>query len=505
MRLVGTPSSVLAFAFLASLCRADDLVALGDEFTSAATESRWLQINDVEGWGTNQLEAWDIHSTVPGHMRLLPYTSTWFANHRGVLVHKNIPGNFIATARLFVGNRTGITGFPQRNFSLAGLFVHRPTGRTAARPNPVPPGFPAWPPGGAYATDWLPGQENYIFLSFGSAGNPGTRQYEVKSTESSNSSLYYANRGVPASGEIELQMVVLGNTTVVLRRHPGGAWVVENRYTVGNPDPFRRMPSFDHDANPATPPLHQMGITVYTDFDSANTHFGPGYDAAGALYQNYSVTNPANGFSANPDLLVHVDYIRFRRPDPALTETALAALDVDYPNRMLTTNDAPLALLPGTGAGSYLGDNANQPLGPDPETWRQTAFGPQADDPQAAFGADFDHDGLQNGVEYALGRDPLTANAEGGVVAGTDTERATLFFRPEDSVSAHVTLEVEASESLGVGTRVLIARRTAGAGVWSVLAGGAAVVENPSTGWVTVSDAIAGGDRRFLRLRARVE
>lgn len=294
-------------------------------------------------------------------------------------------------------------------------------------------------------------------------------------------------------------MAVLSNTTVVLRRHPGGAWVVENRYTVGHPDPFRRMPSFDHDSNPGTPPLHQIGITVYTDFDSINTHFGPGYDPAGAFYQNYSVTRPPqrvlrkSGFAGPCGL----------HPVPALTESALAAPEVYYPNRTLTKGEAPLAVLPVTGAGAYLGDNANQPLGPDPETWRLATFGPYAGEPQAAFGADFDHDGLQNGVEYALGQYPLTANVEATVVAGTGVGRATLSFRPDDSASAHVTLEVEASELLSAGTWLPIVRRTAGEGVWSVLASGATVVENASTGWVMITDAVADGDRRFLGLGAR--
>ena len=496
---------VVALCFLswAAGLRADDLVALGDEFGSNTTESRWLQIHDVEGWGANQLEAWDIHSTVPGHMRLLPHTSSWFANHRGVLVHKNIAGNFIVTARLLVGNRTSIAGIPQRNFSLAGLFVHRPTGRVAARPSPVPAGFPAWPPGGAYATDWLPGQEDYIFLSFGSAGNPGVRQYEVKSTVGSNSTLYFANRGVPASGEIELQMVVLGNTTVTLRRHPGGPWVVENRYTVGNPDPFSRMPSFDHDANPATPPLHQIGITAYTDFDSINSQFGLGFDPAGAFYQNYSVITPANGFAAQPDLLVHVDYVRFRRPDPALTEAALAALPVDFPNRTLTVAEAPLAVLPAIGAGIHLGDNANQPLGPEPDAWRSAVFGADAGLPSAAFDADYDRDGLPNGVEYALGGNATAPGPAELVVPGiAGSGNATLSFHPDDAVSAHVTLEVEAGPGLRPPDWTTIARRPAGQGAWQTLAPGVSVTEDPVGGLVTVTDGVAFADRRFLRLQA---
>jgi len=63
-------AGIVAFLF-PFLAPADDLVALGDEFGSNTTLTRWLQINDVEGWGTNQLEGFDINSTVSGHRAAL--------------------------------------------------------------------------------------------------------------------------------------------------------------------------------------------------------------------------------------------------------------------------------------------------------------------------------------------------------------------------------------------------------------------------------------------------
>ena len=45
----------------------------------------------------------------------------------------------------------------------------------------------------------VPDTANYIFLSYGSAGDPGIRQFEIKSTRDSNSQLYYSSNGIDQS------------------------------------------------------------------------------------------------------------------------------------------------------------------------------------------------------------------------------------------------------------------------------------------------------------------
>jgi hypothetical protein len=501
---------LLMHSLIAHHSPAADLQALTDEFDTSSSISRWLRLYEVEGWGANQLETWDINQTTDGAMRMMPYTSSWYAHLKGVLVHKNVTGDFIVTARLRVGSRADINQPPDRLYSLAGIFVRRPLpARTSARPEPMPAGFPAWPPGGTYETDWLPGQENYIFLSFGAAGNPGIRQYEVKSTRNSSSNLYFASRGVPASGEIELQFVMVGQTAVTLRRHPGGPWIVENRYTPGAATPTQRLPDYDADGNPETPNAYQVGITTYTDWDTINgtfiTYANDDDDHSRQFRHNYTVLDNASGFSPQPDLVADVSYVRFTRPDPALTEAMLAALEVDHDRRFSTVEDWELAVLPETGAGEYLGDHADVPGGPLPEVWRTTQFAADPDAPEAQWQADFDGGGQSNLVEYALGRNPLSGADDTVPPTETGEGAARIRFTPDPSLSMHVSLFVDASEDLSSGSWDPIASKAAGVAEWTVVQAGA-TVEVDASGEVLVTDAVpvANANRRFLRLRAEI-
>ena len=481
----------------------DDLQPLGDEFGDAGTLARWSRIYQVEGWGHNQLETWDIDTTTSGHMRMMPHTSSWFNNLRGVLVHKPLTGDFIVTAHLSVGSRSDPTQPPSNSFSLAGIFVHRPIpSRLNGTPVPLPAGAPAWPPSG-YTTDWAPGQENYIFLSYGAAAAGGTRQYEVKTTISSGSQLYYDNRGIPDSPQIELQLAIVGQTAVVMRRHPGGNWIVENRYTVGGG--FRReIPNFDHDGEPSTPFSYQVGITTYTDWPNMTGQFDPSNNGntsfASQFHQNYSLLTPANGWQANPDLIADVDYLRFARPDPALTEALLQALPVDFNNFGLSVASAPLAELPATGAGLYLGDNADLPLGPAPEPWRTTSFTSNVGLPSAAWNRDFDGGGLTNLIEYILGGDPADSGDDLALLNASQSLPLALTFTPDNSVAGYVNLAVEKSSDLSNWNTV--ATKSAGSATWSVPEPGTTVSANSLSDLTTVTIASAGSSHCFLRLRA---
>ena len=352
--------------------RGDDLQPLGDEFNFASTQDRWLPLYEVEGWNANQLERWDFTpSYAPGQMVMIPFTSTWYADLKGVLVYKDISGDFIATARLRITRRPsgalpveGDTplqfnssvpdGAPTRIFSIAGIFLRQPRNITHAAPDPIPVGEPIWPPPneadpGHYITDWTPDGENYLFLSMGACGNAGTWQFEGKSTIDSTSSLYFNNFGVPADDEdaqyVTFQLVKVGNTAVTLRRHAEEPWIVENRYTLADPDVNQRLAPFGNNL--------QIGIATYTDWQTvldegyyiSNSDHGPQF------YHNYSVIT--NG---QPDLIAMVDYFRLRRPPAELTEALLATLPITYPGPVP-------ASLSGSGGEAYLGDMAHTPLG----------------------------------------------------------------------------------------------------------------------------------------------
>ena len=340
---------------------ADTLQPLGDEFEDPATFGQYLEHGAVEGWVSNIVEQADIHTTTPGHFRIVPRTCGWWRDARGLYFYKNITGDFIATTRLRVRSRhtPGQPDLPpQRLFSLSGLFLRNPRPITHAAPQPYTL-LPRWPAAN-YGSDWTPPNaavpfsgENYLFLSFGCGGNPGVRQFEIKTTRRSDSNLYYSDVGVPqgvASNEAWLQMVKVGTTAVCLRKHSAaGPWIIENRYSLNDPDAFRRIGDFG--------PAMQLGITAYTDWPTIDNVIAPyGYQSEGMYYLNYTMPN------GQPDLVVDVDYLRLRRPPAGLTEAVLQGLPVSNtggPN----TNPVPVELAASPSAAPLLGDNASIAIG----------------------------------------------------------------------------------------------------------------------------------------------
>jgi hypothetical protein len=242
-----------------TLFAADDLTPLSDEFNDASTLSKWQRVYLVEGWGANQLQVQDINTTRPGHMIMIPSTSTWYNDYRGELTFKEVTGDFVATADVEVTNRAG-TGAPNSQFSLGGIMVRAPRQITPQT--------------------WRPGGENYVFLSIGAADHPGMFQFEVKTTLNSNSVLDLT----PApGGHATIQWARLGSVFIALR-NIGGTWSVHRRY-------YR----------PDMPETLQVGMTVYTDYPDASK-FSP-------LVHNSTVIT-----TGNPDLIAAFDYFRFARP-----------------------------------------------------------------------------------------------------------------------------------------------------------------------------------------------
>lgn len=342
-----TPN-LLSLAASAEVAPDDDLAPLSDEFDSAATITDWLRNDVVEGWSADKLEVWDVDGSRPGHMRLVPYSSSWFRDFTGAYAYKEVTGDFVVTLRLDAHNRAG-TGRPDSDFSLAGLMVRAGRGIQQAAPQPDPgPGTTLpWPPPAEgepnhFVSDWQPGTENYIFLSFGfaSAGiaqpdgtNPARWHYEVKTTEDGVSDLYARTLGVPENeANATLQIVRRGGTFLLLRRHGMGPWYIENR--------------FERSDLPAT---LQVGITTYTDWNTVAA--GWDFELPQIPFHQNRIANVGIG---TPDLIADVDYFRLRRLGPELTAEQLQALPV-------TGIHGPLQSLAGTTAAEILGDAANQP------------------------------------------------------------------------------------------------------------------------------------------------
>lgn len=249
------------------------LAALSDEFDDPATWSDWSRVFQVEGWGFDQLESADIGVTEAGVLTLVPHSSSWFEDWRGVLVFKPVEGDFVVTTQLRVANRAD-DGAPGSLYSLAGIMVRAPRAITPAT--------------------WTPDGEDYVFHSMGAADTPGSWQTEVKTTDDSTSILEI-NPGGP---EATLRTARIGPHMILLIRWPAQDWVVHRRY--------RR------DDFPAT---LQVGLTTYTDWPTCET--------AGVNTHNTTLL-----VGGTPDLQARFAHVRFVEP---AVPAGLAGADLSNP------------------------------------------------------------------------------------------------------------------------------------------------------------------------------
>lgn len=238
----------------------DDLNSLSDEFDSPNTLRSWRHVDQEEGWNANQLERLEIGKPQSGWMTMMPHTSTWYKDYRGVLVFKPVNGDFVVTTRLRVNSRKG-EGPPHSQYSLAGIMIRTPRKITPQ--------------------SWQPGGENYVFLSLGAADKPGQYQFEVKTTTNSDSQLILSPSD---SGEAMIRVARIG-ASMILLKNTGGKWIVHKRY---------HRPDF--------PQTVQAGLTVYTDWPSASQM--PPEKHNGTVIR-----------TGNPDLVAGFDYVRFRHPN----------------------------------------------------------------------------------------------------------------------------------------------------------------------------------------------
>lgn len=228
-----------------------------DEFDKADSLKDWRRVYQTEQSNADQLQKIKIDN---GVLNLIPYTSSWYNDYRGVLVYKPIKGDFIVSTKVRATSLKG-SGAPNKLYSLAGIMV-----RTAKDITPK---------------TWRSGQENYIFLSIGAANKPGEKQFEVKTTINSNSNLEIS----PASSsEAEIKVLRVGASFILLKRE-AGSWSVHKRY-------YR----------PDMPETLQVGMTVYTDWSNV--------EKINPKKHNQVVIR-----DGAPDLNAEFDYFRFKRPD----------------------------------------------------------------------------------------------------------------------------------------------------------------------------------------------
>lgn len=238
----------------------EELAGLSDEFDDAASLAGWQRLQQVEGWPNDQVERLDIGQSVPGCLTLIPRTSVWYQDFRGILLFKEVSGDFVVSTYLRALNRAQ-NGAPGSQFSLGGLLIRTPREVTPQT--------------------WRPGGENYCFLSYGAANAPGRYQLEAKTTVNSDSQLQVIDR---QGSDAMLQIAKIGPHVMLLARTTDTAWHVVARYH-----------------RPDMPAALQVGLTAYTDWPTCN----------GVGVQQHNTTVIQQG---NPDVIAIFDYVRYRRP-----------------------------------------------------------------------------------------------------------------------------------------------------------------------------------------------
>jgi hypothetical protein len=219
----------------------------------------------------------------------------------------------------------------------------------------------------------------------------------VKTTENGVSTLYPRTHGVPENEPVVmLQMVRRGSAFLLLRRHGEGPWIIENRFERAD-----------------LPETLQVGMTTYTDWNT----IAAGWDFSNPripFHQNRIVNT-----GGNPDLVADVDFVRIRRPDPALDVAALQAAGVTGPN-------GPVVNLAGSPLAAWLGDNGHAPYddgGGDPELL------PAPDNLTISYvaeqGVNLSWDDVAGATEYEIWSGP-SADPENINLLGTTTSTTYL-------------------------------------------------------------------------------
>ncbi len=270
---------ILFYFILLQISVIAQLSDLNDEFDRVCSIQNWQDLDVTEGWNAPQIESMDISQSHPGHFSLMPYTVGWYQDRRAPLIFKLISGDFVYTTKVTVSDRAAV-GLPSSDYSLGGMMIRRPKSLTTG------------------SVDWVPGDENYLFLSTGyaSTGHPSCSgcpapHFEVKSTLNGNSNLQISSID---TNTVTIRMARIGGAFLVLFQYPGDTFQVHERFW-----------------RPDFPDTVQVGLVSYTDWSKVVTYSVPDHNQF-TLSEDLDPDPSNNPFLPfQPDALARFDFVRF--------------------------------------------------------------------------------------------------------------------------------------------------------------------------------------------------
>lgn len=234
--------------------------SFSDEFNDSASLRQWIFFHEAEGF-PDKIKSVHINRAKNGLLELQPKASGWYADYQAPFMFKTVNGNFDVRARVKVSGGEDV--LPSVDWSLAGLMIRQPKRTRQA--------------------DWMPRQENWLFITTGVADDTKLPVFEVKTTNNSLSNLKLR----PAkTGWVELRIVRIDASFILLSRYAGEDWQVQERF-------YRPV---------MMGPL-QVGLNAYSSWNAI-----PAPLKADARAFNETIAD------APADLLLQVDYIRFTQP-----------------------------------------------------------------------------------------------------------------------------------------------------------------------------------------------
>ncbi|MEL7006306.1 MAG: hypothetical protein AAFN93_26805 [Bacteroidota bacterium] len=230
------------------------------DFTDSSSLAGWKK-NDIEGWPDRWHPIEFGQEDGKSCMVIKPHVSSWYEDVYGGLLSKEIEGDFQITANVKVTGANADT--PDQSFSLGGLMA-RASNHFDAK-------------------SWKEGQENWLFITTGTADRPGNQQFEVKTTFNSISTL----RTYPAKTKwVQLRMVRLRELFTLLYKYEGGDWQLLDQWV-----------------RPDMPATLEVGLIAYTDWDNT-----------GPLYPDFETINSKGVTNGVEDLMMYVEWVNCKRP-----------------------------------------------------------------------------------------------------------------------------------------------------------------------------------------------